>query len=67
MVSVYTDPASKSLVLSSSGNTEIEWGGALVGHRGVIVYSDTNNISPPNGAIYGITFITPDIGTFISD
>ena len=47
--------------------TEIEWGSALVGHRAVLIYSNTNDISPPDDVFSGPLFFAPDIATFIEN
>ncbi|HEV2455909.1 MAG TPA: hypothetical protein VGY98_16715 [Verrucomicrobiae bacterium] len=45
--------------------TEIESGGSFFGCRGVVIYSNTNNISPPQDSVDGPPlFFTPDIATF---
>lgn len=45
--------------------TEIESGSSFFGCRGVVIYSDTNNISPPKDSIDGSPlFFAPDIATF---
>jgi hypothetical protein len=38
-----------------------------VGHRGVIIYSNTNDISPPNDVMLGPLFVTPDIAAFLEN
>jgi hypothetical protein len=49
------------------GRTEIEWGSALVGHRAVIICSNTNDISPPNDVFRGPLFFAPDIAVYIEN
>jgi hypothetical protein len=49
------------------GTTMIEWGGALVGHRAVIIYSNTNDISPPGDVFTGPLFFVPDIAVYIEN
>lgn len=47
--------------------TEIEIGGSFVGVlRGVVIYSNTNNISPPEDSLNGPPlFFAPDIAAFL--
>lgn len=49
------------------GRTEIEWGSSAVGHRGIIIYSNTNDISPPDELGLGPSFFAPDIAAFLEN
>lgn len=56
-----------ALIHVESGSTTISWGGGLVGHRGVIVYSDGSrkeSEDPPH--FFRSTFIADDILVFVS-
>lgn len=53
------------MIFVSPKSTTIEWGGALTGHRAVIIFTHKNGQLPPN--IFGAgTFIAGDIATYIS-
>lgn len=48
--------------------TEIESGSSFFGCRGVVIYSNTNNMSPPEDSVDGPPlFFAPDIATFTAD
>ncbi|HEX3626710.1 MAG TPA: hypothetical protein VH280_14960 [Verrucomicrobiae bacterium] len=49
------------------GRTEIEWGSAIVGHRGIIIYSNSNDISPPDDVWLGPSFFAPDMAAFLEN
>jgi hypothetical protein len=66
MISVQSAPVSEGPVFPIPESTEVEWGGALVGHRGVVIYSNTNDISAPAGVLSRPLFFSPDIATFMT-
>lgn len=47
-----------------SDKTVIEWGGALVGHRGVIVFTHQGGQLPPG--VFRAQYVTDDIATYIT-
>jgi hypothetical protein len=49
------------------GRTEIEWGSSAVGHRGIIIYSNTNDISPPAEVMLEPSFFAPDMAAFLEN
>jgi len=51
-------------IFVDSDRTVIEWGGALVGHRGVIVFAHQGGQLPPG--VFSAQFIADDIATYIS-